>query len=109
MYPIFTRGKFPAGSSFDSVTGRIPINTALNDGTTAIGWYWEHDDIIMTIDSHEICPNTRIKLPSYMQNKKIEVLDMTDSVISYPPYRTSEVFHYVTNAAIGHLVLRLHD
>ena len=109
LYPIFTRGTFPAGSSFDSVTGRIPINVSLNDGTTAVGWYWEHDDIIMTIDSHEICPESKIKLPSYMQNKRIEVLDMTESVISYPPYRTSEVFHYATNADTGHLVIRLYD
>lgn len=109
LYPIFTRGTFPAGSSFDSVTGRIPLNMSLNDGTTAVGWYWEHDDIIMTIDSHEICTDARIKLPSYMQNKRIEVLDMTDSVISYPPYRTSDILHYATNAAIGHLVLRLYD
>ena len=109
LYPIFTRGKFPAGSSFDSVTGRIPFNPELNNGgTTSVGWYWENDDIIMAIDSHEIC-NSRIKLPTYMRNKRIEVLDMTESVISYPPYRTSEVFHYATNADTGHLVIRLYD
>ena len=108
LYPIFTRGNFPAGSSFDSVTGRIPLKLPLNNGTTAVGWYWEHDDIIMTIDSHEVC-NTHISLPSYMQNKKVEVLDMTDSVISYPPYRTSETIHYATKEAIGHLVVRLYD
>lgn len=108
LYPIFAASKFPAGCSFDSISGRIPINTELNDGTTAIGWYWEHDDIIMTIDSHTEC-NTNIQLPSYMQNKRIEILDMTASVISYPPYRTGETIHYATNADIGHLVVRLYD
>ena len=108
LYPIFTSGTYEAGSSFDSVTGRIPLNTALNNGTTAVGWYWEHNDIIMTIDSHNIC-NINIPLSSYMQNKRIEVLDMTDSVISYPPCRTSDSLHYATNATIGHLVIRLYD
>ena len=108
LYPIFTRGKFPAGSSFDSVTGRIPLNTERNNGTTAVGWYWEHDDIILTIDSHEQC-NTEIALPEYLHGKRVAVLDMTDSVISYPPYRTSDKLHYSTNADIAHLVLRLYD
>ena len=108
LYPIFTSGEFPAGSSFDSVTGRIPLNVALNNGTTAVGWYWEHDDIILTIDSHEQC-SVNIPLSEYMQGKRVEVLDMTDSVISYPPYRTSESIHYATNADKGYLVLRLFD
>lgn len=108
LYPIFTRGQFPAGSSFDSVTGRIPVNVARNYGTTAVCWYWEHDDIILTIDSHEQC-NVDIPLSEYMRNKRVEVLDMTDSVISYPPYRTSDSIHYATNADIGHLVVRLYD
>ena len=108
LYPIFTAGTFDAGSSFDSVTGRMPLNMALNNGTTAIGWYWEHDDIIMTIDSHEIC-NVDIPLSTYMQNKRVEVLDMTSSVISYPPYRTGDTLHYATKADIGHLVIRLYD
>ena len=108
LYPIFTSGTFPAGSSFDSVTGRIPLNMALNNGTTAIGWYWEHDDIIMTIDSHEQC-NVSIPLSEYMRNKRVEVLDITDSIVSYPPYRTGDSIHYATNAEIGHLVIRLYD
>lgn len=107
LYPILTRGTFPAGSSFDSVTGRMPLKDILKDGVT-VAWYWEHDDIILTIDSHEIC-NLEIPLSSYMHNKRVEVLDITDSVISYPPYRTSEFIHYATNSAKGHLVLRLHD
>ena len=85
------------------------LNMSLNDGTTAVGWYWEHDDIIMTIDSHEICNDSNLNLPAYMRNKRVEVLDMTDSVIIYPPYRTSESLHYATNADIGHLVIRLYD
>lgn len=108
LYPIFTKGKFPAGSSFDSVTGRIPLKDILKDGVTSVAWYWEHDDIILTIDSHEKC-NVNIPLSEYMRNKRVEVLDMTDSVISYPPYRTSEAIHYATNADIGHLVVRLYD
>ena len=107
LYPIFTRGSYPAGSSFDSVTGRVPLHDILKDGVT-IGWYWEHDDIILTIDSHQKC-NVDIPLSEYMRNKRVEVLDMTDSVISYPPYRTSESIHYATNADKGYLVLRLHD
>ena len=108
LYPIFTCGDFPAGSSFDAVTGRIPLNVERNNGLTAVGWYWEHDDIILTIDSHEKC-NVNIPLSEYMRNKRVEVLDMTDSVISYPPYRTGESIHYATNADIGHLVVRLYD
>ena len=108
LYPIFTATTFPAGSSFDAVTGRIPLNAALKNGTTAVCWHWEHDDIILTIDSHEKC-NANIPLSSYMQNKRVEVLDVTSSVISYPPYRTGESLHYATNADIGHLVVRLYD
>lgn len=108
LYPIWTSGTFEAGSSFDSITGRIPLNMALNNGTTAIGWYWEHDDIILTIDSHQKC-NVEIPLSTYMQNKRVEVLDMTASVISYPPHTTGNTLHYATNSDIGHLVVRLYN
>lgn len=108
LYPIFTRGTYPAGSSFDSVTGRIPLKNISENGITAVSWHWEHNDIILTIDSHEIC-NTYINLSSYLQNKRVEVLDMTESIISYPPYITGDKLHYATNSEKGHLVLRLYN
>ena len=108
LYPIWTGGVFDAGETFDSITGRIPLNMALNNGTTAIGWYWEHDDMIITVDSHKTC-DTNIPLPSYMHNKRLEILDSTESVISILPDRISEELHYATNADKGHLVVKLYD
>ena len=108
LYPVFTCGEFPAGSSFDIVSGRIPLNVERNCGTTAVCWYWEYDDIILTIDSHEKC-NVNIPLPSYMKGKRVEVLDMTSSIISYPVTAVGDSIHYATNADIGHLVVRLYD
>ncbi len=110
LYPIFTANTHKAGSSFDAVTGRMPINKEKSNGLTSVAWYWEYDDIIMTIDSHEkIVEGTMIDLPKYMHNKKITVLDKTDSVVSYPPLRAGKSLHYATNQDYGHLVIRLHD
>ena len=109
LYPIWVNGTFEAGSSFDSITGRVPLNMSLNDGTTAIAWYWENDDIIMTIDSHSLCSGIDIPLSSYMQNKKVEVLDKTESVICDVSGVTGESLYYETNSDFGYLVVRLHD
>lgn len=109
LYPIWVNGSFDAGSSFDSITGRIPLNMSLSEGTTAVGWYWENEDIIITIDSHSICAGVDIPLSCYMQNKKVEILDKTDSVISEIGDMTGESLHYETDSDIGYLVVRLFD
>lgn len=109
LYPIWTSGTFAAGSSFESVTGRIPLNMSLNNGTTAIGWYWEYDDIIMTIDSHSPCSGIDIPLPGYMRNRKVEVLDKTASVTFDSEDTTGNSLHYAAESGSGYLVLRLSD
>lgn len=108
LYPLWTSGTFEAGSSFDSITGRIPLNMALNNGTTAVGWYWENEDVILTVDSHAIC-DAHIPLPDYLHGKRIEILDATGSVVSTLPDRIGETLHYATNTDIGHLVIKLYD
>lgn len=108
LYPIWTNGSFDAGSSFDSITGRIPLKRSQNNGVTAVGWYWENDDVILTIDSHKIC-DTHIPLPNYLHNKHVEILEATPSVCSDLPARIGTHLHYATTDQIGHLVLKLHD
>ena len=109
LYPIWVNGTFEAGSSFNSITGRVPLNMTLNDGTTAVGWYWENDDIVMTIDSHSLRSGINIPLSAYMRNKKVEVLDKTASVICDVDDITGDSLYYETDSDTGYLVVRLYD
>ena len=79
MYPQMIQGqKLVPGTFIDGMAARVPLYK-YDEDLTSIGWYWCCDDIILMIDTHNSV-NKDIVLPDYMNNMRIEKLDVTDSV-----------------------------
>lgn len=108
LYPQFVSGQnFEVGTMYDGCAVRIPFKKRTD--LTSVVWYWRGNDIILCIDSHSLI-NTEIELPSYMANKKIEILDKTDSVITEPAYVWEDCkLPYATKEDYGFIVMRLYN
>ena len=109
LYPCFVSGfTANAGTYYDGCAVRIPIKKYHEDLTSVV-WYWRGEDIILCIDSHKQV-NVDLTLPAYMANKKIEILDQTESVISEPAYIFNDrKLKYATNSEYGYIILKLYD
>ena len=106
MYTAFISGcDIPAGTYFDGLAARIPLHKYDQD-LTSVGWYWCSDDIILMIDTHNSV-NKDIILPDYMNNMRIEKLDVTDSVTLGQTYIFNNKLHFQCTD-YGYAVLRLY-
>lgn len=108
LYPQFVSGQqFYEGTMYDGCAVRIPFKKRTD--ITSVVWYWRGKDIILCIDSHTLT-NTKITLPSYMANKKIEILDKSDSVITELAYVWEDCkLPYATKEDYGFIVMRLYN
>lgn len=109
LYPCLASGiNLKAGTYYDGCAVRIPIEK-YHDDLTSVVWYWRGKDIILCIDNHKKV-NTEIVLPEYMANKKVEILDKTESVITEPAYIYEDhKMSYATNSEYGYAVFRLYN
>lgn len=108
LYPQFASGQqFTEGTMYDGCAVRIPFKK--RSDITSVVWYWRGNDIILCIDSHTLT-NMEVALPSYMANKKIEILDKSDSVITEPAYVWENCkLPYATQEDYGFMVMRLYN
>lgn len=107
MYSAFVSGcTIAAGTYFDGLAARVPLYKYDTD-LTSMGWYWCGDDIIMMIDVHQSI-NKDIVLPTYMNNKRIEVLDKTDSCDFNQTYVFNNKLRFISSG-YGYLVIRLYS
>lgn len=108
LYPYFISGGILSpGEYFDGCAVRVPLYK-YDEDFTSIGWYWINNDIILMIDAHKTI-NKEIILPIYMNNKKIEVLDKTDSCIFNQTFIFNNKIRFISNNEYSYLVLKLFD
>jgi hypothetical protein len=106
MYPQLIQGQnLTAGTYIDGMAARVPLYKYDPD-LTSVGWYWCSDDIILMIDTHNTV-NKDIILPDYMNNMRVEKLDVTDSVTMEQTYIFNNKLRFQCTD-YGYAVLRLY-
>jgi len=106
MYPAFiSGGKLSAGEHVDGIAVRMPLYR-YDEDMTAVCWYWIGDEIVLMIDIHSAV-SKEIRLPEYMNDRKIEILDKTESVkIGQSAINSAKL--KVHSDGYGYVVIRLH-
>jgi len=106
LYPYFIQsGTLTPGTYFDGLAVRVPLYKYDGD-LTSVGWYWVEDSIVLTIDTHKAL-NKDIVLPNYMNNRRVEVLDKTDSCVCNQTYIFNNKLRFICTSDYGYLVLKL--
>jgi hypothetical protein len=106
MYPhLINGGNLAKGTYLDAMAARVPLYK-YDEELTAVGWYWCNDDIILMIDTHNAVDKD-IALPDYMNDRRVEILDKTESVICNQTYLFNSKVRF-TSDGYGYLVLRLY-
>ena len=77
-----------------------------DEDMTAVCWYWIGDEIVLMIDIHSAV-SKEIRLPEYMNDRKIEILDKTESV-KIGQSATNSAKLKVHSDGYGYVVIRLH-
>jgi len=106
LYPYFIQsGTLTPGTYFDGLAVRVPLYK-YDEDLTSVGWYWVEDSIVLTIDTHKAL-NKDIVLPNYMNNRRVEVLDKTDSCVCNQTYIFNNKLRFICTSDYGYLVLKL--
>jgi len=84
---------------------RCPINYNFDIDATNISWYWVGKDIYLMLDYHKTV-NKFLKLPSYMMNKKVTVVEKSTNFSCSTEYVNFDGINIaVTN--FGYAILKL--
>lgn len=107
QYPYFISDyTLKAGERFEGCAVRMPLHQYDKD-FTSVCWYWLGEDIILMIDGHREV-DKELLLPEYMNDRKIEVLDKTDSCRSEQNVIKNRTLR-IQMKGDGYLVLRLYE
>ena len=108
MYPQFINdGILENGTYVGGISYRIPfLPNSVDSDITSIIWYWVGNEIILMIDCHKII-DKYIKLPNYMQSKKIEILDKHKNTIINQKFIDSFGLKFKNTENYGYAVLKL--
>jgi len=96
----------PANTNFDMVAFRCPINYGLDTDATNISWYKVSNDIYLMLDYH-VNIDKVLSLPVSMLNKKITVVEKTDSFVLSSDYVSYDGIKIAVTGGYGYAVLKL--
>jgi len=105
QYPAFISGcMLSKGEELDGFAARMPLYK-YDEDMTGVCWYWIGEDIVLLIDTH-CAVDKAIKLPAYMDGRKIEILDRTDNCTMEQEEIRKSKLKFKTDG-YGYLVVKL--